>query len=336
MPAHLDEPASSPPIDPLCFFVRGWLSLDSRQSDVVAIEAWAGGTQVGETAFIYVRPDVSASLGLPPTARTGFELFAHHPTVVPAQPFALHIRARFHDGTCSPLLAQTTVATIARDYRQHHFGILLDQATTAIQREENIFATGPSQAQGSGELAALLRRYLGPPPRRIIDVGCGIGSYGRDLLAEGYDWLGAEIDAKDCEELTRLGLPHRQVDGRTLPFPDDAFDSALCIEVLEHISDPEGFLREVRRVSPRQLIVSVPNCELLGYLWAHLAAPWHMLESTHVNYFTRWSLAALLRRSYAQVAVRLYGGCPLRTTEGTPLHYHLLAVASNPAPEIPS
>jgi SAM-dependent methyltransferase len=120
------------------------------------------------------------------------------------------------------------------------------------------------------------------------------------------------------------------VDGRALPFVDGAFDAALCIEVLEHIAEPRAFLREVSRVAPRRLIVSVPNCELLGYLWDHLATPWHMLEATHVNFFTRWSLGALLREFYPEVELGFHTPYPLRTVEGTPLHYNLLAVATRP------
>jgi SAM-dependent methyltransferase len=240
------------------------------------------------------------------------------------------IRARLADGARTPPAFETTVTALRRDYRRNHFGVLLDRTTTAIQRHDNIFAVGPSQSEGSGEFAHLLRRYLGPPPKRIIDVGCGIGSYGRGLLADGYDWIGAEVNAVDCAELARLNLPHRQVDGRTLPFEDASFDAALCLEVLEHIEEPGAFLAEIRRVAPRQLIVSVPNCELLGYLWDHLATPWHMLEATHTNFFTRWSLGAVLREFYPHVELRFYTPYPLRTIEGTPLHYNLLAVATSP------
>jgi SAM-dependent methyltransferase len=330
MPAHLDQPVSTSPVDPLCFLVRGWVWLGPEHARITGVEVWAGDTLVGETRALYARPDVNAALGLPPVL-VGFDLFAHHPGAQPGVAFELALHARLDDGTRTPALTLARVTPIARDYRQNHFGVLLDRHTTAIQREENIFATGPSQREPNGELALLLRRYLGPPPRRIVDVGCGFGSYGRGLLADGYDWLGAEIDAADCAELARQGLPHRQVaEGQPLPFADGEFDAALCLEVLEHIEEPQAFLREIHRVSPRQLIVSVPNCELLGYFWDHLAVPWHMLESTHVNYFTRWSLEALLKQFYAHVELRFYAPHPLRTLEGTPLYYNLLAVARAP------
>jgi SAM-dependent methyltransferase len=326
--SHLDEPEPLAVVDPLCCFIRGWVWLGSAHATIAAVEAWSGETLIGETSALYLRPDVITAHWLPPESRTGFELFAHHPAATPGETLAITIRVRRHDGSRTASVFDTRVTALARDYRRNHFGVLLDRQTTAIQRHGNIFAVGPSQSEGSGELAHLLRRYLGPPPKRIVDVGCGLGSYGRGLLADGYNWIGAEVNAADCAELARLGLPHRHVDGRTLPFADGAFDAALCLEVLEHVEEPRPFLAEVRRVAPHRLIVSVPNCELLGYLWDHLATPWHMLEATHTNFFTRWSLGSLLREFYPQVELRFYTPYPLRTVEGTPLHYNLLAIAT--------
>ncbi len=330
MPAHLDAPAPGTPVDPLCFQLRGWLWLDSAHANIAALEAYAGDTLLGFTSTLYARPDVTATLALPSAALTGFDFFAHHASAVFSAPLTVHFHARLRDGSLTAPLATATIATIARDYRQNHFGVLLDERTGAIQRRVNIFAEGPSLAEGSGEVAHLLRRHLGPPPLRVLDVGCGLGSYGRGLLADGYEWMGAEIDAADCAELARLGLPHRHVDGRALPFADASFDAALCLEVLEHLDDPAAVLSEIRRVAPRQLLVSVPNCELLGYLWDHLATPWHMLEADHKNFFTRHSLGALLRPFYSRVELGFHTPYPLRTVEGTPLHYHLFAIATNP------
>jgi SAM-dependent methyltransferase len=330
VPSYLDIPAPiHEPVDPLCFFARGWVWLEAAHDEIAAVEAWHGDTLLGQTAFLLDRPDVRATFKLPADVRNGFEFFAHHPAAVPGGAFEFDVRVRLHDGTRTPRLSGTKVTTIARDYRKNHFGVLLDQRTTVVQRHGNIFAVGPSESVADNDLAQLIRRFLGPPPVRVIDVGCGLGSYGRGLLADGYDWLGAEVNPSDCAELSRLKLPHWQIDGRTLPFNDAAFDAAMCIEVLEHVTEPRPFLSEIRRVAPHRLIVSVPNCELLGYLWDYRAAPWHMLEATHTNFFTRWSLGALLREFYSNVEVLFHTPYPLRTLEGTPLHYNLLAVASS-------
>jgi SAM-dependent methyltransferase len=140
--------------------------------------------------------------------------------------------------------------------------------------------------------------------------------------------MGVEVKAEDCAELARLGLPHRQVDGGLLPFNDGSFDTAMCVEVLEHIDDPHAFLAEIRRVS-RRLLVSVPNIELVSYLAPFQVVPWHMLEGDHKNFFTRWGLRGLLQRYFTRVEVFGYSACPLRSIEGTRLDYHLFAVASS-------
>jgi SAM-dependent methyltransferase len=174
---------------------------------------------------------------------------------------------------------------------------------------------------------ALLRRYLGPPPLRLVDIGCGLGSYACPLTTDGYDWLGVEVSERECAELAKRALPHvRAAAGAALPFSHQMFDAAICIEVLEHIAEPDPFIAEIRRIAKR-LLVSVPNIELLPYLSPHMAVPWHMLEADHKNFFTRWGLRGLLRRHFGRVEIVDYAPAPLPTVEGTTLYYHLFAIA---------
>ncbi len=325
---NLDDPVAGAVIDPLSFFVRGWVWLGDDHAGIAAVEIWNATTMVGETAALYPREDVSTALQLPKETRAGFELFAHDSAAAPGQPLDVHLRIRFANGTRTPSLTQRTVMAIGRDYRTNHFGVLLDPKNTALQWRDNVFAHGGGAAEPDAELALLLRRYLGPPPQRIIEWGCRLAPYGRGLLADGHQWIGVESNAAICRELSRLGLPHRQTSSETLPFDDTSFDAALCLDMLQSVPDPAKLLREIQRVSPHRLIVSVPNCELLGYLWDYRATPWHMLLADHQIYFTRWSLGALLRQFYARVELRFHSPYPLRTVEGMPLHDHLLAVAT--------
>jgi SAM-dependent methyltransferase len=330
MLAALDTPVAESLCDPLALRVEGWVHGAADHASIAAVEIYAAGELIGATRALAVRPDVNTALNLPADTRTGFQIDAHHAAAVFDAPLELTLLVAFTDGRRSPALLARTVRTLGRDYRKNHFGILLDATTVAIQRRGNVFATGPSLPDPSPAIAALLARHLPAAPARVIDVGCGVGSYGRGLLARGYDWHGAEVSASDCAALARAGLPHSHVTGSHLPFPDAAFDAAMAIEVLEHIDEPRAFLTEIRRVAPRQLIISVPNSELLGYLHDYLATPWHMLEADHKNFFTRWSLGSLLREFYPSVEVGFHTPYPLATREGTPLQYNLFAVARAP------
>jgi SAM-dependent methyltransferase len=291
-----------------------------------AVEFWFDERKIGETALLVPRSD----LGPAANGRRGFLHFAHLADAPTLDPGRLEVRVRQPGYPISAGQAGRTIRFIGRDYRKNHYGVLLEQATTPVYHRENIYGSGPSQPGGNSEALELLRRYLGGPPARVLDIGCGLGWYGGELLSDGYEWCGAEVKAADCAELERQKRPHRHVDGRSLPFADGSFDAAMCIEVLEHTEDPRAFLAEARRVAPGRLLVSVPNVEIIPYLQDYQAVPWHLLEGDHKNFFTRWNLGALLREFYPQVEVLCYRQHPLPTVEGTPLFYHLFAVAWAP------
>src|SRR5262245_46992261 len=128
--AHIDDPCADTPVDPLCFFIRGWLWLGDAQSQIAVVEAWADGILLGATAALIDRPDVRAALSLPDTARNGYELFAHHPAAKPGGESQMEIRARLHDGSRIAPVFTRAIPTIGRDYRTNHFGVLLAQQTT--------------------------------------------------------------------------------------------------------------------------------------------------------------------------------------------------------------
>jgi ubiquinone/menaquinone biosynthesis C-methylase UbiE len=103
---------------------------------------------------------------------------------------------------------------------------------------------------------AAVRAYLDALPRgtRVLDAGCGEG-----VLLEEYavrlDIVG--VDANYSSPRVRTGSL------TALPFPDAAFERALCLDVLEHLSYEEQprALAELFRVVARggELLVTVPN-----------------------------------------------------------------------------
>ncbi len=116
----------------------------------------------------------------------------------------------------------------------------------------------------------LLRRYLPPrrdgQPRQILDVGCGTGTMLQHLTHFGQA-QGIDTDAEAVAFCRERGITQvRQVDDPPLPFPDNAFDLITALDVIEHIDDDAGMLRELYRITRPggRFLFSVPA---YPFLW---------------------------------------------------------------------
>jgi len=85
---------------------------------------------------------------------------------------------------------------------------------------------------------------------RMIDVGCGHRPYDAIFAPFVSEHVGVEHEAvfaaTAAADHTRG--PDVVYDGRTLPFADASFDTALCVQVLEHTPHPALLLGEIARV----------------------------------------------------------------------------------------
>jgi SAM-dependent methyltransferase len=231
-------------------------------------------------------------------------------------------------GACEDEIARQSARLVPAFLRERPFGDVLFPENTTLLHRENIYGSGPPIEEPGVEVMNLLLQYL-PAKSSVVDVGCGAGADGPGLMAAGHDWLGLEANSYCCEILERRQLPFRRVDPEKheLPCADREWESAICIEVLEHVKEPAVFLREIARITRARVLFSVPNMEVIPYLYDWRVVPWHLLEADHKNFFTRESLRSLLSGFFRHVEIFPYGEHPLRTRDGVAVHVHLFAVA---------
>ena len=102
------------------------------------------------------------------------------------------------------------------------------------------------------------------PPRsaaRVLDVGCGVGQVVARLTEAGFEAHGVDVSKPNIERAAKACPRCQLYDGKNLPFPENHFASAGALNVLEHVDEPEAFIRElVRVVEPGgKVVLSSPN-----------------------------------------------------------------------------
>ena len=276
MGVHIDTVRFDPPG---IAAVDGWTTLDLAK--LPAIELFMDGEPLRQgDRYRRARPDVNDALGVEDpflglsieflfdgTATRWCELRVGGNAVWAQWVACVHLRPDYVDLFSSPRV-------VARDH---------------------IYGSGPPSEQISSETLALFTDL--PAGSRVLDLGCGRGTLVRHLRERGHDAVGIEIDRPEIRssivpELAELVTLY---DGALpLPFGDAEFDCVVMIEVLEHVADPLAMLAEAHRVARERFIVSVPDCSAIPRLHRHQVVPWHLLESTHLQFFSLRSLDACL------------------------------------------
>jgi SAM-dependent methyltransferase len=209
-----------------------------------------------------------------------------------------------------------------KTYHAHYESLLSE---TKVYHRDQIYRYGPPVKYISEPVEKIARTLNGS----ILDFGCGIGIAVRTLRDNNIEAFGIELDRDAISE----GIDKDIADFITLydgnfptPFEDKSFDNLLCVEVLEHIPDYENALHEFSRITRDKVVITVPDMSSIPTLHKHGVVPWHLLESTHVNFFTQQSLGVLLSKYFNDIEfIRIH---PFTVNETT-VFTSLVAICSN-------
>ncbi|MCS6860519.1 MAG: class I SAM-dependent methyltransferase [Abditibacteriales bacterium] len=130
----------------------------------------------------------------------------------------------------------------------------------------------------------------------LLDVGCGHQPYRQFFEDKVESYIG--LDFPSGREMlipspADVALPDVYADAHRLPVRDAAIDTLLCLEVLEHLSEPAQALGECFRVlrPDGHLILTVPFC-------------FHVHGAPHdFRRYTEYGLRHLMERAGFQVVV---------------------------------
>lgn len=145
-------------------------------------------------------------------------------------------------------------------------------------------------------------------PKNILDVGCGEGftliKLKHAKIGQNFEGVDNSDDALKIGKKLNPKLNIKKGDIYKLPYEDNSFDLLICTEVLEHLKDPQKAVNELRRVSSKYVIFSVPN-EPFFILANFLRGKYLKTlgnHPEHINHWTSNGFKKMLRKNKFKVS----------------------------------
>ena len=135
------------------------------------------------------------------------------------------------------------------------------------------------------------------PPGRLADLGCWVGFLLSEAEARGWTAWGAE-PSRFAAEYARgvVGVDVTTGTLEAVELPTQGFEAIVLGDVIEHLPDPGGALDRIHRALAPGGVLHLALPDAGSAVARTLGARWWSVLPTHVQYFTRPSIAALLSR----------------------------------------
>jgi len=103
---------------------------------------------------------------------------------------------------------------------------------------------------GQDRRLALIRSYAPLEGQRILDVGCGLGTYVKKMRDFSQEVYGVDVDPEKVAEASRT-LPNIQLaPAEKFPFPPRHFACTASAFALRNVASIPQAVAEMRRLSP--------------------------------------------------------------------------------------
>jgi SAM-dependent methyltransferase len=145
---------------------------------------------------------------------------------------------------------------------------MIERLEKAAQRGE----PGYVWRSGQDRRLAMIRQHA-DVSGRLLDNGCGLGTYLAALEPFSQARFGLEIEADRARKALPRATGVALGVGEALPFPADSFDLVLSNEVIEHVSSDVRYAVEMVRVTRPggRIVIFCPNrwypVEQHGIFW---------------------------------------------------------------------
>jgi len=156
-----------------------------------------------------------------------------------------------------------------------------------------------------GERVEFAARFV-PKVKKLLDIGCGDGVISNFLKGKVDEIYGIDNSSENLEIAKKYGILTSKIDldkEKTF-YKNDFFDVITCLDVIEHIKDPQKLIEEIKRILCINglLIISTPNIRFSNHLFQLIfkgrfpktSLDPALYDGGHIHFFTYKDLEELL------------------------------------------
>jgi len=125
----------------------------------------------------------------------------------------------------------------------------------------------------------MLRELNVSSEEKILDIGCGIGDYTKEIYKINQKVIGLDRDVEEAKRNSSAFFQKHDCNN-PLPFPDNSIDKIVSVNLIEHLHNFEYFLGECRRVLKKGGKIGITTANLDFFLHAFFYDETHMHEWT--------------------------------------------------------
>lgn len=97
---------------------------------------------------------------------------------------------------------------------------------------------------------------------KVLDLGCGSGRIAKKIKEKGYTVVGLDFSSEAIKKAKELGIDAKQCNlDEGIPENNDSFDVVWAGDIVEHVFDPIGLLKEASRVLKNNgiILITIPS-----------------------------------------------------------------------------
>jgi len=153
-------------------------------------------------------------------------------------------------------------------------------------------------------------KLIEPVKEKVLDVGCADGVFSKVILdnSKASELIGIDVVKTSITWAKKHWKSNKKMkfvvgDAEKLDFKSNTFDAVFCLEVLEHVHEPEKVLKEFKRVMKNggYGVFLVPSDSMLfkviWFLWLHFYPRGWVWRETHIHTYRNNYLSKMCKKA---------------------------------------